>query len=81
MTTITPFLWFDDQLEEAIEFYSSVFPDAKVHGMNRSPDGKEFTGEVTLEFTSLGPLREKEMSSTVACCPGTVMPSIPSFSR
>ena len=48
MTTITPFLWFDDDLEEAIEFYSSVFPDAKVHGMNRSPDGTVFTAEFEL---------------------------------
>lgn len=48
MTTITPFLWFDDKLEEAIDFYSSVFPDAKVHGMNRNPDGTLFTAEFEL---------------------------------
>jgi predicted 3-demethylubiquinone-9 3-methyltransferase (glyoxalase superfamily) len=27
---IVPFLWFDDDAEEAIRFYGSVFPDVKV---------------------------------------------------
>lgn len=30
MPTITPFLWFDDQAEEAAEFYCSVFPDSAI---------------------------------------------------
>ena len=29
-TTITPFLWFDNTVPQAVEFYKSVFPDAKV---------------------------------------------------
>jgi predicted 3-demethylubiquinone-9 3-methyltransferase (glyoxalase superfamily) len=29
-TTITPFLWFDNTVPQAVEFYTSVFPDAKV---------------------------------------------------
>ena len=29
-TTITPFLWFDNSVPEAVDFYTSVFPDAKV---------------------------------------------------
>jgi predicted 3-demethylubiquinone-9 3-methyltransferase (glyoxalase superfamily) len=29
-TTITPFLWFDNTVPEAVKFYTSVFPDAKV---------------------------------------------------
>ena len=29
-TTITPFLWFDNTVPHAVEFYTSVFPDAKV---------------------------------------------------
>jgi predicted 3-demethylubiquinone-9 3-methyltransferase (glyoxalase superfamily) len=39
MPTITPFLWFDNDLEQAIEFYGSVFGDAKVRGEQRLPDG------------------------------------------
>ena len=30
MTTITPFLWFDDQAEEAVRFYSSIFKNSRV---------------------------------------------------
>ena len=29
MQTITPFLWFDGDAEEAMEFYASIFDDAK----------------------------------------------------
>ena len=29
-TTITPFLWLDNRVPEAVDFYTSVFPDAKV---------------------------------------------------
>jgi len=39
MRSITPCLWFDDDLEQAVEFYTSVFPDSKVHGISRRPDG------------------------------------------
>ena len=30
MTSITPYLWFDDDAEAAIELYTSLFPDARV---------------------------------------------------
>lgn len=42
MTTITPFLWFDNDAEEAIAFYSSLFPSASVIEENRGPDGSLF---------------------------------------
>ena len=29
MPKITPFLWFDDNAEEAVEFYLSVFPNSR----------------------------------------------------
>jgi predicted 3-demethylubiquinone-9 3-methyltransferase (glyoxalase superfamily) len=35
MPTITPFLWYDDNLEEALDLYTSVFPDAKVLSVSR----------------------------------------------
>jgi len=34
--TITPFLWFDNNLEEAINFYTSIFEDSKISSINRS---------------------------------------------
>ena len=39
MQKITPFLWFDNQAEEAVNFYVSVFKNSKVRGMTR------YTGE------------------------------------
>jgi len=30
MPKITPFLWFDDQAEQAVDFYTSVFPNSKI---------------------------------------------------
>ena len=35
-TTITPFLWFDTQAEEAMNFYCSLFKDSKKLGVHRA---------------------------------------------
>jgi predicted 3-demethylubiquinone-9 3-methyltransferase (glyoxalase superfamily) len=48
MRSLTPFLWFDDNLEEAVEFYISVFPDTRLLEATRAPDGKWFTAEFEL---------------------------------
>jgi predicted 3-demethylubiquinone-9 3-methyltransferase (glyoxalase superfamily) len=32
---ITPFLWFDDNAEEAMEFYTTIFEDSKIVGVSR----------------------------------------------
>lgn len=48
MTSITPFLWFDDDLGVAMEFYVSIFPDAKVIDVGHGPDGKVFSGTFAL---------------------------------
>ena len=54
MNTITPFLWFNDNAEDAAEFYLSVFPEAKKVGELRStgvgpwPVGKIAT--ITIEL-------------------------------
>jgi len=37
--TITPFLWFDKNAEEAMNFYVSVFKDSKIVSIQRYPDG------------------------------------------
>jgi predicted 3-demethylubiquinone-9 3-methyltransferase (glyoxalase superfamily) len=34
MISITPFLWFDNNVPEAVAFYKSVFPNAKVETVN-----------------------------------------------
>lgn len=48
MTAVTPFLWFDGTLEEAVALYTSAFPDAKVHGVMRGPDGAAFGADFEL---------------------------------
>lgn len=49
MKKVTPFLWFDTQAEEAMNYYVSVFKNAKVLGISRGPDGKAFTVSFELD--------------------------------
>ena len=35
MPTITPFLWFDTQAEDAMNFYASIFPRSTIIAVNR----------------------------------------------
>jgi predicted 3-demethylubiquinone-9 3-methyltransferase (glyoxalase superfamily) len=39
MQKLTPFLWFDSQAEEAMQFYTSLFPGGKIVHIKRYPDG------------------------------------------
>ncbi len=39
MQKITPFLWFDTQAEEAMNFYTSIFEDGKILSIKRYPEG------------------------------------------
>jgi predicted 3-demethylubiquinone-9 3-methyltransferase (glyoxalase superfamily) len=39
MNKITPFLWFDDQAEEAMNFYTSIFKNSKTGEIRRYGDG------------------------------------------
>jgi predicted 3-demethylubiquinone-9 3-methyltransferase (glyoxalase superfamily) len=38
MKRITPFLWFDNNAEEAMQFYTSIFKDSKVGSVSRYGD-------------------------------------------
>jgi len=73
MPTITPFLWFDSQAEEAMNFYASIFKRSKVISVNRA-QGKVMSVQFELEgqaFTALngGPLFKftEAISFFVAC--------------
>jgi predicted 3-demethylubiquinone-9 3-methyltransferase (glyoxalase superfamily) len=47
---IVPFLWFDTQAEEAMNFYCSVFKNSKVKHVSRSgPDGPVFSVSFILD--------------------------------
>lgn len=39
MQTITPFLWFDNQAEEAANFYVSIFKNSAILNVSRYPEG------------------------------------------
>ncbi|HEV8132942.1 MAG TPA: VOC family protein [Acidobacteriota bacterium] len=62
MQKITPFLWFDNQAEEAMNFYVSIFKNSKVLGVTRfgdagpGPKGSVMTAAFELggqKFTAL----------------------------
>jgi predicted 3-demethylubiquinone-9 3-methyltransferase (glyoxalase superfamily) len=38
MQKITPFLWFDNNAEEAMKFYTSIFKNSKIGGIRRCGD-------------------------------------------
>jgi len=43
---ITPFLWFDQQAEEAVKFYVSVFENARITGVTRyGKEGAQASGQ------------------------------------
>lgn len=49
MKKITPFLWFDDQAEQAMRFYVSVFKNSKVLSVSPGPNGKAMSVTFELE--------------------------------
>jgi predicted 3-demethylubiquinone-9 3-methyltransferase (glyoxalase superfamily) len=40
---IMPFLWFNDRIEEAVNFYVKTFKDAEIRKVDRYPDGRVLT--------------------------------------
>ena len=54
MQKITPFLWFDGQVEQAVKFYTSIFKNSKIKKIARytkvgpGPEGSVMTVEFTL---------------------------------
>jgi len=57
MPKITPFLWFDNQAEEAAKFYTSIFKNSKIDKIIRYPKEaaekieREPESVMTVEFT------------------------------
>src|SRR5206468_482386 len=54
--TVTPFLWFDDQAEEAAKFYASIFPNSRITEISRDPSGTAAKPgkALTVSFTLAG---------------------------
>jgi predicted 3-demethylubiquinone-9 3-methyltransferase (glyoxalase superfamily) len=79
MQKITPFLWFDDQAEEAAKFYASVFKNSKIGRILRydeasakaagRPAGSVLTVEFEIEgqkFTALNGGPEFKFNESVS---------------
>lgn len=55
MQKIKPFLWFDNNAEEALNLYTSIFPNSKISGVTRygaggpGPEGSVMTAAFELE--------------------------------
>ena len=56
MQKITPFLWFDNNAEEAVNFYTTIFKDSRIINMSRYSDaGPGPKGSVMVAvFTLIG---------------------------
>jgi len=62
MPTITPFLWFENQAEEAAQFYLNIFPNSRINNIayypkdSPGPEGKVMVVNFELDglpFTAL----------------------------
>lgn len=73
--TITPFIWLDHPLPDALDFYASVFPDAEVvDRLMSDDDGRLFVATMRLrgiEFTLMdapdGPALTGAVSFSIDC--------------
>ncbi|KMO84296.1 VOC family protein [Mycolicibacterium chubuense] len=54
MPAITPSLWFDDDLEDALAFYTAVFPNSSIERVDRCTDaGPGTPGDVLAAYFTL----------------------------
>lgn len=51
--TVTPFLWFNANAEDAIKRYLDLFDDAELVSEERLPDGSLFLAEIRLQGQNL----------------------------
>lgn len=56
MQKITPFLWFNDNAEEAANMYTSLFPDGKISSISKYPESMPGMGGkiMTIGFELFG---------------------------
>ena len=75
MQKITPFLWFDTEAEEAMNFYTSIFKNSKVKGVSRYGEagpgapGSVMTASFELEgmeFTALNGGPEYKFNESIS---------------
>lgn len=49
--TIVPFLWYDNKAEEAMNFYTSIFPDSKIEALRKWGEGTPFPADSVMMGT------------------------------
>ena len=51
MSKVSPFLWFEDKAQEAVEFYKATFRNVKIDSESYlpGPAGKLYTASITIE--------------------------------
>ncbi len=54
MRAISPFLWFDGNAAEAVDFYCSIFPDSEISRITHKPDEPAAGSVLTIEFKLKG---------------------------
>jgi predicted 3-demethylubiquinone-9 3-methyltransferase (glyoxalase superfamily) len=75
MPEISTCLWFDDNLMEAVEFYTKIFPNSEVRGVSHYDDGRVLAAEWTPDGRSFrgingGPVHagfRETISLSVSC--------------
>ncbi|ASZ11677.1 VOC family protein [Chitinophaga pendula] len=75
MQKITPFLWFDNNAEEAMGFYTTVFKHSKVLSVSRYPEGGPMPAGLAMTVTF-----ELEGQPLILLNAGPVFPQTPAFS-
>jgi predicted 3-demethylubiquinone-9 3-methyltransferase (glyoxalase superfamily) len=53
MSSISPFLWFDSEAEQAAEFYVSLFPNSSISDVARYPEGSPMPAGSAMSVTFL----------------------------
>ncbi|MBY8862988.1 VOC family protein [Nocardia sp. CA2R105] len=48
MTSVSTFIWFDSEAEQAAEFYAAAVPDSRITGITRNADGSAFVATLEL---------------------------------
>src|SRR4051812_22024759 len=77
MQRITPFLWFEHEAEEAMNFYVAIFPNSKIHAVSRygdagpGPKGSVMTANFELDGQSFialngGPIPNASFNQAVS---------------
>jgi predicted 3-demethylubiquinone-9 3-methyltransferase (glyoxalase superfamily) len=72
MKKVTPFLWFDTQAEEAMNFYVSIFKNSKVLGASPASVNFELEGQEFIAFNAGPEFKFNESISMFVNCENQV---------